>query len=347
MSPDYRLPHLLELARGFKENAGVSMNHDQMTQDQKALLAWYSDNKRDLPWRGKTDPYAIWISEVMLQQTTVTAVRPYYERFLARFPKLEDLAAATEAEVLNLWSGLGYYSRARMIHRAARELAAAGFPRTHEELLKLHGFGPYTARAVASLAFGEAVGAVDGNVIRVLSRKFGLKTQWWKPKGREEIQKSADKLVQGVSSSDVNQALMDLGSAVCTPRRPVCLLCPWMKSCQAFADGKPEALPIPKPRRAREIWLWEPQVLRRGSRIYLAKNGYAPFLKGQWLPPGRAEKKSSPPKKFLFRHSITHHDIFVVPQRSRRKPAEGKFVELKKIALFNPTSLMTKLLEMA
>jgi len=315
-------------------------------KDQEALLQWYSANKRELPWRGVADPYAIWISEVMLQQTTVTAVIPYYERFLKHFPTVQDLANAKETEVLQYWAGLGYYSRARKLHSAAQKIARNGFPIHYTELLKLPGFGPYTARSVASLAFGESVGVVDGNVIRVLCRRHGLKVQWWKPKVRMEIQKKADELVAYANSSDVNQALMDLGSTVCSAKSPRCLLCPWMKNCEAFQKGNPESLPLARPKKTKEIWIWEPHMYQKGKKVYLTTNDYAPFLKGQWLPPGRAVKKSKAPQRFLFRHSITHHDIFVIPHSRDQKPTiKGKFVDRQKVGELNPTSLIKKLLD--
>src|SRR6185312_12760226 len=160
---------------------------------QLQLLEWYRANRRELPWRASRDPYRIWISETMLQQTTTTAVIPFFERFVARFPDLKALAQSTEAEVLEMWSGLGYYSRARNLHKAAQALVArGGFPQTHEELAEFPGFGPYTARSVASLAFDQAVGVVDGNVIRVLSRCEGEDWEWWRPNVRQQIQNRAD-----------------------------------------------------------------------------------------------------------------------------------------------------------
>lgn len=316
-------------------------------KDSETLLKWYGENKRVLPWRGKKDAYSIWISEVMLQQTTVTAVIPYYEKFLNAFPNVQALADATETEVLKLWAGLGYYSRALTLHKAAKKIAESGFPNNSSDLSELPGFGPYTSRAVASLAYGESVGAVDGNVIRVLSRKFGVKTEWWKPKGREKIQVLADALVQNSDSSSINQALMDLGSSHCSTKSPSCIFCPWMKSCVAFENGKPEKLPLAKPRRAREIWIWQP-ILRKTSQVLLVENNYAPFLKGQWLPPGKAVKASRAPKKYLFRHSITHHDIFVIASKESApaKLSGGKLVARAKVGDYNPTSLVKKLLEL-
>jgi A/G-specific adenine glycosylase len=335
---------LLELASLFGDYVAMTK---AINKDREALLNWYSENKRVLPWRGKKDAYSIWISEVMLQQTTVTAVIPYYERFLKIFPNVATLADASEKDVLKYWAGLGYYSRARTLHKAAKQIAQSGFPNNFSALSELPGFGPYTSRAVASLAFGESVGAVDGNVIRVLSRKFGVKTEWWKPRGREKIQILADQLVQSSDSSSINQALMDLGSSHCSTKNPSCIFCPWMKSCVAFEKGKPDKLPLAKPRRAREIWIWQPTLTV--GKILLAPNSYAPFLKGQWLPPGKAVKASRAPKKFLFRHSITHHDIFVIASKESAptKVLGGKLVSRAKVGDYNPTNLVKKLLDLS
>ena len=169
------------------------MNNVNYIEDQKNLIAWYQKNKRVLPWRASQDPYKIWISEVMLQQTTVTAVIPYYEKFLKLFPTVQKLAAATIEDVYEMWAGLGYYSRARNLHKSAvllseMILSGNGFPQSYQQLLELPGFGPYTARAVSSLAFGEKTGVLDGNVIRVLSRKYGIDSDWWQTVARNDLQ---------------------------------------------------------------------------------------------------------------------------------------------------------------
>ncbi len=193
------------------------------------LINWYLENQRLLPWRMDRDPYKIWISEVMLQQTTVAAVIPYFEKFIQKFPTVQILASSKLEDVYEFWAGLGYYSRARNIHASAKILAISGFAKTHTELIKLPGFGPYTSRAVSSLAFNESVGVLDGNVIRVLSRVFAIKSEWWKPLHRIQLQNYSDQLAKYGESANLNQGLMELGATVCTPQKPLCPICPWKK----------------------------------------------------------------------------------------------------------------------
>ncbi len=221
---------------------------------QVKLLNWFEKNKRALPWRGETDPYRIWVSEVMLQQTQVATVEPYYRRFLQTFPTVQALAAAPLDAVLKAWEGLGYYARARNLHRAAREIVAnhgGELPRTFRQLKKLPGFGDYTAGAVASLAFGEPVPAVDGNVKRVLSRIFAIQTDITRGDGRRQITAIATELAQSAPrSGDWTEALMELGAVVCTPARPRCTDCPVRDDCAARRLGLAETLPV-KPARAK------------------------------------------------------------------------------------------------
>jgi len=317
---------------------------------QRHLLEWYRHNKRELPWRRSRDPYLIWISETMLQQTTTTAVIPFFERFTARFPDLATLAAAETEHVVEAWAGLGYYSRARNLHASARVVhARGGFPRTFQELIELRGFGPYTARSVASLAFDQAVGVVDGNVVRVLSRLEAEAWEFWRPKVRDEIQRHADAWVEGVSSYEMNQALMELGRTVCTPKSPSCLLCPVRPDCRAYAQDEVTRFPLPKPKRDRELWRWRPIVHVRDGRILIAKNSHAPFLKGQWLLPGTAERLKTKPKDYHYKHTITHHDIFVTVQSElpTLNAEDSKWVQLKEIRRHVPASLVHKALEQA
>lgn len=312
------------------------------------LIEWYARNKRELPWRENRDPYRIWVSETMLQQTTTTAVIPFFERFVERFPTLEKLSDAAVNQVVEAWAGLGYYSRARNLHKSAQALhAQGGFPKTYEALIEFPGFGPYTARSVASLAFDQPVGVVDGNVIRVLSRFEALNWEWWKPKVRDEIQIHADNWVQGVSSYDMNQALMELGRTICTPKTPSCLLCPIRPHCQAYAKDLVAAFPKPKPRKERELWLWNPTVEVKKGRILIQKNTHAPFLRGQWLLPGTAQRLNSKPKSYHYKHSITHHDIFVTVRNSLPKmdAAVTKWVQLKELRQHVPASLVQKALQ--
>lgn len=321
--------------------------------EKKNLVEWYRKNARPLPWRQDHDPYKIWISETMLQQTTVQTVWPYYEKFLEWFPDLESLAKAQIQIVLSAWAGLGYYSRARNLHQAAQIIFEnKKFPTTHSELAQLPGFGPYMSRAVSSIAFNESVGVVDGNVIRVLSRFYGDNSEWWKAKVRERIQIWADDLVQGLSARVVNQAIMDLGAMVCTRTQPQCAFCPLKKGCWAFREGTQETLPRKRPSRIKEIWCWKPQILRKGKYIGLVLNqDQLPFLKKQWVLPGLAQRREKKPRRFDFQHRITHYDIYVSPQIfyiqgkktiSPSPPKNLKWVKVDQLTHWAPASLIKK-----
>lgn len=234
----------------------VDARSEQLQAIQTRLLEWYHHNRRELPWRGETDPYRIWVSEVMLQQTQVATVIPYYGRFLARFPTLADLAAAPLADVLKMWEGLGYYARARNLHRAALEIAAdhgGRLPESYESLRRLPGFGPYTAGAVASIAFGQAVPAVDGNVKRVLARLFAVETDVTRGPGARRIRDLAADLAETAPQpGDWTQALIELGATVCTPAAPriACQLCPLEELCRGRKLGLEAALPVKPARKA-------------------------------------------------------------------------------------------------
>ncbi len=213
---------------------------------RKSLLEWYRRTARDLPWRRTRDPYRIWVSEVMLQQTRAEVVAAYYERFLARFPNVAALAAAGEDEVFALWAGLGYYSRARNLHRAARRIAAGGgaFPSRYAEIRDLPGAGDYTAAAVASIAFGVPEPALDGNVARVLSRLVEEKGDIKSAAVRARLKKAAGALLDRRRSGDFNQAMMELGATLCVPRKPVCGTCPVARFCRARGNGTARELPL-------------------------------------------------------------------------------------------------------
>lgn len=319
-----------------------------LVNDQHALIEWYNENRRTLPWRKNRDPYRIWISEVMLQQTTVAAVVPYYEKFMQRFPSVQKLANASEPEVLEMWAGLGYYSRARNLHKASQTIASLKeFPQTAEELINLPGFGPYTSRAVASLAFGQRVGVLDGNVIRVLSRFYGLKLNWWENKEKEKLQILSDELAQTDNNSEINQGLMELGATICTPKNPVCLLCPWKSKCVAFSKNLVSTLPLPKPKNEFEIWQWTLKPLIKKDQILLTPNQATPFLKKMMFPHGEAVKVKTKPKKFDIKHGVTKYDIYISieTQTKALKSAEQAWVSLDEIKKVNPTSLMTKILK--
>jgi len=220
---------------------------------RKQMLAWFRQFQRDLPWRRTKDPYRIWLSEIMLQQTRVAAAIPYYEKFLQRFPDVHTLAAAPQDEVLRLWSGLGYYSRARNLQKAAQQIVAkrgGEFPTRLEDALLLPGIGNYTAAAILSIAFGGKQAVLDGNVARVLARLGAIRGELRESKNWQTLQKNADRLLDPESPGDWNQAMMELGATLCTPRSPRCLLCPVAQFCEGRKLGIAESLPEKRKERA-------------------------------------------------------------------------------------------------
>lgn len=253
------------------------------------LLAWYYQQRRELPWRGETDPYRIWVSEVMLQQTQVATVQPYYTRFLERFPTLADVAAASLAEVLKQWEGLGYYARARNLHRAAIELVeqhAGQFPTTYAALRQLPGFGDYTAGAVASIAFGEAVPAIDGNVKRVIARLVALDADPGRGPAARQVRAVGAALVDPKQPGDWTQAMMELGALVCLPKTPQCLLCPLNDLCQARRQGREQALPVKTPPKKLPHYEVVAAVIAREDQLLIAQRPLEGMLGGLWEFPG-------------------------------------------------------------
>lgn len=317
-------------------------------KDRDQLITWYRQNKRVLPWRSSRNPYRIWISEVMLQQTTVTAVIPFYEKFLNRFPTVHDLAKAALEDVYEYWAGLGYYSRARNLHLSAKNFSAQGFPQTAAGLIENPGLGPYTSRAIASLAFNEPVGVLDGNVIRVLSRRYGLKLKWWETKSKQQLQMISDELAKTEFNADVNQGLMELGATICTPKKTLCLMCPWKKSCIALQNNLISELPLKKDKEKFQIWLWTFDIDIQKSKIYLEPNLETPFLKKLLLPVSKAQLVTKKPKTFDFKHGVTKYDIYVTLQKSKNSPKKGLkaglWANVDSISKINPTSLMKKIL---
>lgn len=296
-----------------------------MRRASSDLLAWFDLHRRDLPWRRTRDPYRIWLSEVMLQQTRIETAVPYFQRFVERFPTVEDLARATVEEVLALWSGLGYYRRARQLHAAARKVAElGGFPRTVEGLRELPGIGPYTAAAVASIAFGAAEPVLDGNVERVLSRWLALELEPKSRPARERMLAVASGLLEPGRAGDSNQALMELGATVCVPKRPRCLLCPIAAGCRARQEGDPERYPVVRAKRERELHrLLVVVVERDGGVLLFRRQEDSALLAGIWELPwtylepapeeGLAERYggrwSLGPRVGGVRHSITFRDL--------------------------------------
>lgn len=238
------------------------------------VLNWYAENKRDLPWRHTQDPYFIWLSEVILQQTRVAQGMPYYLRFTEAFPTVRDLAIAQPEQVLRLWQGLGYYSRARNLHRCAQEIMSkhnGQFPRTYRELIKLPGVGTYTAAAIASFAFNETVPVVDGNVYRVLSRVFGINDDIQSTGGQKKFRELAEELVPDEKAYVYNQAIMEFGALQCTPAQPACLLCPLNAKCYAYQNGQQHLLPVKaKKTRVRSRFLHY-LVIRQGNTVWMKR----------------------------------------------------------------------------
>ncbi|MCL2258405.1 MAG: A/G-specific adenine glycosylase [Proteobacteria bacterium] len=259
------------------------------------LETWYAQHGRQLPWRNHAQPYAIWVSEVMLQQTQVGTVVGYFGRFMRRFPNLQSLAAAPLDEVLSLWQGLGYYGRCRKLHAAAQQLVSQGqtqLPSNLEALLALPGFGPYTAGAVASMAFGLPVPAIDGNLLRVFARLYA----WALPKAR--LLPRVQRLVEGLLHSlpprpsfgpgSLNQALMDLGATVCKPHRPHCTECPWSFACLALSQNKVSLLPLPTPSKPKPILSWLLAYIELDGHLLMAKHPPKGLFGGLWGLPGVA-----------------------------------------------------------
>lgn len=259
-----------------------------MASIRTRLLSWFDQNKRDLPWRKTSDPYAIWVSEVMLQQTQVDRVIGYWTRFLERFPTVNELAQAEVADVLSAWTGLGYYTRARNLHRAAIEVVKqhkGRLPASVEELLELPGFGRYTAGAVASIAHGLEAPLVDGNVARVLSRVFEIEGAPGNKAREATLWARAEELVKGPRPGDFNQSLMELGATVCVPKNPLCLICPVRADCKALEKGRVDELPPPKkaaPRKRLELAV---AVARRGKTVLLARREEKGLFGGLWELP--------------------------------------------------------------
>ncbi len=243
--------------------------------EARALLAWYDRHRRRLPWRAERgevpDPYRVWLSEIMLQQTTVAAAGPYFQKFLARFPDVFALAAAPSDDVMRLWAGLGYYARARNLHACAKEVAARGgtFPDTEEDLLELPGIGPYTAAAIAAIAFDRRATVVDGNVERVVTRLFAVEEEM--PRAKPLIRALAQPLTPTRRPGDFAQAMMDLGATICTPKRPACSLCPWDHVCEAHARGDEESFPRKAAKTERPA--------RFGAAFYVTREDGAVLLR--------------------------------------------------------------------
>ena len=278
---------------------------------RSALLRWYDAEKRELPWRRTRDPYAIWISEAMLQQTRVETVIPYYERFLARFPDVHSLATADQDDVYGQWAGLGYYSRARNLQAAAREIVAhhdGQLPSDVDSLRSLPGIGRYTAGALASIAFDRCEPLVDGNVARVLARLLGIRQDVKGPAVLERLWDEAELLVRGERPGDLNQALMELGATTCTPRSPHCEVCPWQRRCDARRAGDAEALPVKAPKKqprkmvASAAWIRRGDARGRADKVLIVRRPSGGLMGGLWELPGGECRPGEKASDALQRH---------------------------------------------
>lgn len=306
-----------------------------------SLLRWYSHNKRELPWRDTHNPYYIWLSEIILQQTRISQGWAYWERFVKRFPTVEALAQATEDEVLLLWQGLGYYSRARNLHFAARQIADMGyFPNTMEEIKGLKGVGDYTAAAIGSMAFDLPVAVVDGNVYRVLARYFGIDTPINSTEGKKLFQELAQSLVPSRQAADFNQAMMDFGAIQCTPSSPKCLLCTFTEKCDALRTGRITLLPVKRKTTKVKTRHFHYYYIRYNGKVAMHKRGEGDIWQGLWEPyieesdtmgymmddlKSQGISYSIKSLRINVKHVLTHRIIYadfslLVPQKSPTLP---------------------------
>ena len=279
------------------------------------LLDWYDANGRDLPWRRTRDPYAIWLSEIILQQTRIAQGRSYWERFLQTYPDVQALAAAQEDDVLRLWQGLGYYSRARNLLAAARQIAAQGrFPDTLAGIRALKGVGDYTAAAIASFAFGIPAAVVDGNVYRVLARHFGIPTPVGSTAAKKEFTALAQSLLPPERPGDFNQAMMDFGATLCTPASPACAHCPLADSCAALATGRVDSLPVREKGAAVQERRFDYVYVRFRGRTAIRRRGTGDIWAGLYEPlvcdPGSGGSRGKLLKKGV-KHQLTHRTLIV------------------------------------
>ena len=299
------------------------MSRESYNDFALTLLHWFRENGRDLPWRQTRDPYAIWLSEIILQQTQVKQGWDYWLRFMRRWPTVGDLAAATEDEVLREWQGLGYYSRARNLHTAARQIVEMGaFPTTLEGIKSLKGVGDYTAAAIGSIAFDLPVAVVDGNVYRVLARHYGVATPINTPDGRHEFAALAQSLIPASEASAYNQAIMDFGAIQCTPKSPRCLICPLQLTCIALREGRIEQLPTKlKTLKVKERHLIYTYIrcqghtaIRRRPAGDIWQGLYEPCLTDEPLPGAVLLRRN---QKHVLTHRILYADFYLLETAER------------------------------
>lgn len=328
------------------------------------LILWYRHNKRDLPWRSTRDPYRIWLSEVILQQTRVDQGMPYYYKFIEKFPDIGSLARASEKEVLICWQGLGYYSRARNLHRCAKivfEALGGVFPKTFKELLKLPGIGHYTAAAIASFAYRQKVAAIDGNVYRVLSRIFGIKTDITTTAGKQLFQKTADELIPDDFPDDFNQAMMEFGALNCIPKKPACTNCIFAPECYASKHDLQNELPVKtkktkvrkryfqyivyqfgdrlwmKERRGKGIWqgLYDFHLIESDTPLSVTDTADSEDLQQVWEITESFDKSNS------YKHILSHQQIFATFFMCvLKKPLQKNYCSKNHLASFSKEQLI-------
>jgi len=286
---------------------------------RRNLLSWYDLNKREMPWRDIQDPYKTWISEIMLQQTRVDQAAPYFERFMKRFPDVYELAKASQQEVLKVWEGLGYYSRARNMHQSAKKVVEdyeGEIPDSYKEITSLKGIGPYTASAVLSIAYNKPYAVVDGNVIRVLSRYFGIEDDVRATSTKKQIQNRADELQSKKRPGDFNQALMELGAVVCKPSNPDCINCPLQTNCIAANQVKTETIPYKSPKKKRpHHHIGIGIIVNESGKVLIALRPDDAMLGGLWEFPGGKQKKEEDIKNTVIRELKEELDVKVEVKR--------------------------------
>ena len=312
------------------------------------LLQWFKNNGRSLPWRETNDPYAIWLSEVILQQTRIAQGMSYWERFIAQWPTVNNLAAATEDEVLKAWQGLGYYSRARNLHTAAQQVVElGGFPQTFKELKSLKGVGDYTAADIASIAFGEPVAVVDGNVYRVLSRYYGISTPIDSTEGKKEFQTLAQSLLPTNEPADYNEAIMDFGAIQCTPSSPSCTTCPLCETCVAFREQRINELPVKSKKVKQRERHFTYLYIEYEGELAIHQRGAGDIWQGLWELPQAEQLTSSKDSiweteaqllqkgvKHILTHQILLADIYLWQPKSRPQ-LPSDFIWIKRQDLDN------------
>lgn len=327
------------------------------------LLNWYEKNKRTLPWRDISDPYLIWLSEIILQQTRVSQGWDYYLKFSQRFPTPHSLAKASEDEVLKLWQGLGYYSRARNLHAAAKSMNGK-FPTTYEGVRALKGVGDYTAAAICSMAYQMPYAVVDGNVYRVLARVFGIDTPIDSTEGKKEFTAKAQSLLDEKRPGDFNQALMDFGATLCTPQTPLCQQCPFAKTCVAYQTGRVDDLPVKAQKTKVTARYFHYIYVEQGPYTWLHKRGAGDVWQNLYEPPLVETASAGPLKSFPawckrgkpvlvggpVKHVLSHRIIYayiykVVLPPSQRVPEEFIQVPVGKLSNYAVSRLVQKLLE--